>query len=133
MAVVSEMAGRGHGKRRSLTALGRVGGDVGSVADGHRQAGSGMASSRARARVACSGPGPAPWKMQSESARRAGKPSGHREKASPQSLGGHQLLAQTDARCPTGQRLCAIACTASQASLAAKRPERDMAQPERLI
>ena len=57
VAVVSEMAGRGHGKRRSLTALGRVGGDVGSVADGHRQAGSGMASSRARARVACSGQG----------------------------------------------------------------------------
>ena len=48
-------------------------------------------------------PGPAPGKMQSESARRAGKPSGHREEASPQGLGGHQLLAQTDARCPTGQ------------------------------
>ena len=33
---------------------------------------------------------------------RAGKPSGHREEASPQGLGGHQLLAQTDARCPNG-------------------------------
>ena len=48
-------------------------------------------------------PGPAPGKMQSESARRAGEPSGQGEEASPQGLGGHQLLAQTDARCPTGQ------------------------------
>ena len=48
-------------------------------------------------------PWPAPGKMQSESARRAGEPSGHREEASPEGLGGHQLLAQTDARCPTGQ------------------------------
>ena len=43
--------GIGHGKRRSRTGLARVGGDVGSVADGRRQAGSGMACSRARARV----------------------------------------------------------------------------------
>ena len=48
-------------------------------------------------------PRPAPWQMQGEAACRAGKPSGHREEASPQGLGGHQLLAQTDARCPTGQ------------------------------
>ena len=50
-------------------------------------------------------PGPAPGKMQSESARRAGKPSGQGEEASPQGLGGHQLLAQTDACRPTGQIL----------------------------
>ena len=43
--------GIGHGKRRSRTELARVCGDVGSVADGHRQAGSGMARSRARARL----------------------------------------------------------------------------------
>ena len=43
--------GIGHGKRRSRTGLARVGGDVGSVADGRRQAGSGMARSRARARL----------------------------------------------------------------------------------
>ena len=48
-------------------------------------------------------PGPAPGKMQSESARRAGKPSRETEEASSEGLGGHQLLAQTDARCPTGQ------------------------------
>ena len=47
--------GIGHGKRRSRTGLARVCGDVGlaggSVADGLRQAGSGMARSRARARL----------------------------------------------------------------------------------
>ena len=67
-------------------------------------------------------PGPAQGKMQSESARRAGKPSGHREGASPQGLGGHQLLAQTDARCPRA-RLWASTCIAIQAPLAAKRPD----------
>ena len=45
--------GIGHGKRRSRTGLARVCGDVGlageSVADGCRQAGSGMARNRARA------------------------------------------------------------------------------------
>ena len=49
--------GIGHGKRRSRTGLARVCGDVGlaggSVADGRRQAGSGMARSRARARLNC--------------------------------------------------------------------------------
>ena len=43
--------GIGHGKRRSRTGMARVGGDVQSVADGRRQAGSGMARNRARARV----------------------------------------------------------------------------------
>ena len=53
--------GIGHGKRRSRTGLARVCGDVGlaggSVADGLRQAGSGMARSRARARLNCSSQG----------------------------------------------------------------------------
>ena len=53
--------GIGHGKRRSRTVLARVCGDVGlaggSVADGRRQAGSGMARSRARARLNCSSQG----------------------------------------------------------------------------
>ena len=48
-------------------------------------------------------PGPAPGKMQSESARRAGEPSRQGEEASPEGLGGYDLLAQTDAGCPTGQ------------------------------
>ena len=53
--------GIGHGKRRSRTGLARVCGDVGlaggSVADGRRQAGNGMARSRARARLNCSSQG----------------------------------------------------------------------------
>ena len=53
--------GIGHGKRRSRTGLARVCGDVGlaggSVADGRRQAGSGMARSRAKARLNCSSQG----------------------------------------------------------------------------
>ena len=48
--------GIGHGERRSRTGLARVGGafgwpDGGSVADGCRQAGNGMACSRARAPI----------------------------------------------------------------------------------
>ena len=42
--------GIGHGKRRSRTGVARVCGDVGSVAAG-RQAGNGMACSRAKARL----------------------------------------------------------------------------------
>ena len=72
--------GIGHGKRRSRTGLARVGGDVGlaggSVADGRRQAGSGMARSRARARLNWVLPRPALWQMQGEAACRAGEPSG---------------------------------------------------------
>ena len=44
--------------------------------------------------------------MQSEAARRAGEPSGHREDASSEGLGGHHLLTQTDARCPADQVMC---------------------------
>ena len=51
-------------------------------------------------------PGPALWKMQSEASRRAGEPSGDREEASSEGLGGHQLLTQTDTRGPAGQQLC---------------------------
>ena len=48
-------------------------------------------------------PGPALGKMQSEAARRTGEPSSEGEEPPPQGLGGHQLLAQTDARCPACQ------------------------------
>ena len=51
-------------------------------------------------------PGPALWQMQSELARRAGEPSGDQEEPPPQGLGGHHLLAQTDARRPAGQVMC---------------------------
>ena len=68
--------GIGHGKRRSRTGLARVCGDVGlaggSVADGRRQAGSGMARSRARARLNCSSQG----RVAGEDAGSIGVPSG---------------------------------------------------------
>ena len=41
--------------------------------------------------------------MQGEAARRAGEPSGQGEEPSPEGLGGHDLLAQADARGPAGQ------------------------------
>ncbi len=41
--------------------------------------------------------------MQSEAARRAGEPSGHRKEAPPEGLGGYHLLAQTDAHGPAVQ------------------------------
>ena len=48
-------------------------------------------------------PRPAPGKMQGEAARRAGEPSGQGEEPPPERLGGHDPLAQTDPRRPTGQ------------------------------
>ena len=99
--------GIGHGKRRSRTGLARVCGDVGlaggSVADGRRQAGSGMARSRARARLNCSSQGQRRAKMQGQSACRAGDPSGQGKDPSSEGLGGHDLLTQADAGCPAGQ------------------------------
>ena len=41
--------------------------------------------------------------MQGEAARRAGEPSGHREEASSEGLGGYHLLAQTDAHGPASE------------------------------
>ena len=41
--------------------------------------------------------------MQSEAAGRAGEPSGQGEEASSESLGGHHLLTQTDARGPASE------------------------------
>ena len=67
-------------------------------------------------------PRPALWQMQGEAACRAGEPSHQGEEPSPKGLGGRDLLAQTDPRRPRA-RLWAITCTASQAPLAAKRPD----------
>ena len=119
--------GIGHGKRRSRTGMARVGGDVqlaGWRVSG-RRAPSGSEWNGSQSGQGESGllsPGPAPGKMQSESARRAGKPSGQGEEASPQGLGGCRLLSQGDARRPQSQ-VVAITWTASQAALAGKRPE----------
>ncbi len=85
---------------------GREFGGLGSVADSAVRLGVGwpaVGPGREWPAQPRASPGPASGKMQSESARLAGKPSGHREEASPQGLGVHQLLAQTDACCPTGQ------------------------------
>ena len=51
-------------------------------------------------------PGPASGKMQCETARRAGEPSGHGEEPPPEGLGGCHRLAEADARRPAGQQLC---------------------------
>ena len=48
-------------------------------------------------------PGPVLRQMQSEAARRAGEPSGEGEEASPEGLGGHYLLAQTEPRRPASK------------------------------
>ena len=48
-------------------------------------------------------PGPALGKMEGEAACRAGEPSGEGEEPLPEDLGGHHLLAQTDARCPASE------------------------------
>ena len=48
-------------------------------------------------------PGPALGQMPREAARGAGEASGDGAEASPEGLGGYQLLAQTDARGPAGQ------------------------------
>ena len=72
-------------------------------------------------------PGPALGKMPSQAARRASAPSGDGEEPPSEGLGGHQLLAQTDARSPVGQvvghHLDRQPGRRLQGDLAAKRPE----------
>ena len=68
-----------------------------------RQAGSGMARSRAKGATELGFPGPALGKMQGEAACRAGEASGQGEEPPPEGLGGHDLLTQADAGCPAGQ------------------------------
>ena len=108
VAVMSGDGEIGHGKRRSRTGLARVCGDVR------------LAGWRASCRRAPSGwewngsqpcqgatelgfPRPALGKMPGEAACRAGDPSGQGEEASSEGLGGHDLLAQADPRCPAGE------------------------------
>ena len=64
-----------------------------------RQGVAGRATGRSRSNWASQ---PSLWQMQCEAARRAGDPSGKGEEPPPEGLGGHHLLAQTDARCPAG-------------------------------
>ena len=95
-------------KRCSRTELVRVCGDVQLA--GWRVSGGRAPSGGERQRSESSEgatelgfPGPTLGQMQSEAARRAGEPSGHGKEAASQGLGGHDLLAQTDARRPACQ------------------------------
>ena len=79
-----------------------IAGTLGQLQAG-RQAGNGMACSRAKARLNWVSQGQRPGEMQSEAARRAGDPSHQSEDPPPEGLGGHDLLTQADAGCPAGQ------------------------------
>ena len=100
-------SGIGHGKRCSRTGVARVCGDVGlaggSVADGLRQGGRWNGSQPCQGATELGFPGPAPWKMQGQSARRAGDPPHQSEDPSPEGLGDQGPLAQTNPRRPAGQ------------------------------
>ena len=118
--------GIGHGKRRSRTGLARVCGDVGlaggSVADGRRQAGSGMARSRARARLNCSSQGQRLGRCRViRRAERVSRPA--RAKNRRRRVLVVTIRSPRPMRAVQRARLWAITCTASQAPLAAKRPE----------
>ena len=101
----------GRSRGHSRTVLARVGEDDGLPGEWirrrrRRQAGNGMARNRATGATELGLPRPALGKMQGEAARRAGEPSGQGEDPPPEGLGGHHLLAQTDARGPASQVMC---------------------------
>ncbi len=116
---------RGEDAARARTGLARVCGDV--------RLGGWRVSCRAPSGwggIARSRPGRENWVSQGQRCgcrvrRRAetGEPSGQGEEPSPKGLGGRDLLAQTPIRAVQRARLWAITCTASQAPLAAKRPD----------
>ena len=121
MTVCECWSGRDSGERTQQEALAdRTGASsrgrsVGRMAAGWRPDGGRMAAGCRRRQAGVAGaqsgqgtielgfPRPALWQMQCEAARRAGDPSGQGEEPPPEGLGGHHLLAQTDARCPAGQ------------------------------
>ena len=77
-------------------------------------------------------PGPALWQMQGEAARRAGEPSGDRAEASSEGLGGHQLLVQTDARCPACQ-VVRHHLDGQPGSVGGEAPRGKMVQPDAVL
>ena len=79
-----------------------IAGTLGQLQAG-RQAGNGMACSRAKARLNWVSQGQRRVEMQSEAARRAGDPSHQSEDPPPEGLGDHGPLAQTNPRRPAGQ------------------------------
>ena len=128
--------GIGHGKRRSRTGLARVCRDVGlaggSVADGRRQVGSGMARSRARARLNCSSQGQRRGRCRvNRRAERVIRPA--KAKTRRLSVLVVTICSPRPMRAVQRARLCAITCTASQAPLAAKRARGEMVQPHAVL
>ena len=129
--------GTGHSRRRSLAGLARVLGDVGvagggggPVADGRCQAGSGMARSRARAPLTCSPQGQRLGRCRvRRRAERVSRPA--REKNRRRRVLVVTSCSPRPMRAAQRARLWAITpyrvrgrlCTASQAALAAKRPD----------
>ena len=106
----------------SRTGVARDCGDVGSVAgwpSGWEWNGSQSGQGAAELLL----PGPAPGKMQGQPACRAGDPSGQGKDPSSEGLGESRSADTRPMRAVQRARLCAITCTASQAPLAAKRPE----------
>ena len=75
----------------------------GSVCRRCRQAGNGMARSRAKARLNFSAQGQRSGRCRGQPACRAGEPSGQGEEPPPEGLGGDYPLSQTDPRRPAGQ------------------------------
>ena len=108
MAALGEMVRAACSKRGSLADLARVGGDVPLA--GWRVSGrwvpSGwewQGSQSGQGTTELVFPGPTLGQMQGEATGRAGEPSGEGEEPPPEGLGGHHLLAQTDARRPASQ------------------------------
>ena len=113
----------------SRTGVARVCGEVGSVA-GWQSGGEWNGSQSGHGASELGFPRPMLGKMQGKAARRAGDPSHQSEEPPPEGFGGRDPFTQADAirsprpmRAVQRARLCAITCTASQAPLAAKRPE----------
>ena len=105
----------------SRTGVARVCGEVGSVA-GWQSGGEWNGSQSGHGATELGFPRPMLGKMQGKAARRSGDPSHQSEEPPPEGLGGRDPFTQADAGIQRA-RLCAITCTASQAPLAAKRPE----------
>ena len=108
-------------RERSRTGVARVCGDVGSVA-GWPSGWEWNGSQPCQGASELGFPRPAPGEMQSEASGRAGDPSHQSEDPPPEGLGGYGRSPRP-IRAVQRARLCAITWTASQAPLAAKRPD----------
>ena len=122
-----ETVGRGRSKRLSRTGRARVGGDVRLSVGWLRHRLAVRLGEAECAAVPGRGelgfPGPALWQMQSEAARRAGEPSRPGPKKRRRRVLVVTICSPRPVLAVQRARLWAISCTASQAPLAAKRPE----------